>query len=527
MKPALEFFLVLALAAVTAAQTEAAVDEKKPARLEGLVINSVTGEPLGHAHIRFFRERFEAEGSYGATTTLDGRFSIKSVVPAEYWILLERRGFISLWPREDDPSAKKTVKPGEEVKDLILRLLPAAVISGRVLTPDGEPMEAITVEALGIRGWAMARTNDRGEFRLGGLEPGRYLLVGWSYAGDTAPAEIRTDGTTEINPVATFYTDSLHADGATPVEVRAGAETKGIEIRLRSVPIVRVSGRVTAIPESCRDLHVRLGGGDDRLTVEWGGTFTTPRMRPGRWQMWAACTDKNGVSLYSAPIEIEVANHNVDNIVLPLMRVFPISGHIELREPDAVSKDEKQPKLQLLQLGTLSPVNAPRPEGLEADIDQHGSFALDAIKPDQYYVMVTGFPEDFYVKSIRAGDKETYDGTLDLRHGAPRGELVVTLGSNGAEICGVIRDQNGNKTKARTLVLLDNDFGLDIIADLESDNDGKYCVKGLAPGKYRLIAGDPDSFSFATTISLFESVIEPIQVGEGEKLKQDLKVLAD
>src|SRR5262249_33203363 len=69
--------------------------------------------------------------------------------------------------------------------NIILQIMPAGTISGRVFDRDGEPLANVTVEALkysyqeGQRVMNVvqtARTNDLGEYRLFWLQPGQYFV---------------------------------------------------------------------------------------------------------------------------------------------------------------------------------------------------------------------------------------------------------------------------------------------------------------------------------------------------------------
>src|SRR5262249_53467291 len=97
-----------------------------------------------------------------------------------------------------------TVNPGQRLTDIVLQLMPAGTISGRVFDRDGEPMANVTVEALkyvyqeGQRVMNVvqtARTNDLGEYRLFWLPPGQYFV-------SATPSENRPAPLLNASPVA-------------------------------------------------------------------------------------------------------------------------------------------------------------------------------------------------------------------------------------------------------------------------------------------------------------------------------------
>ena len=76
---------------------------------------------------------------------------------------------------------------GQTTRDLLLRLTPAATISGRIRDPQGLPLVDVPVHLFrssydfqGRRSSQPAggvRTNDRGEYRICWVTPGRYYLL--------------------------------------------------------------------------------------------------------------------------------------------------------------------------------------------------------------------------------------------------------------------------------------------------------------------------------------------------------------
>src|SRR5205814_10438543 len=69
--------------------------------------------------------------------------------------------------------------------DVVLRMSPQGVITGRVLDEDGDPVPNVGVQLLRysftqgkrqLQGWDQVSTNDLGEYRLYGLSPGKFYL---------------------------------------------------------------------------------------------------------------------------------------------------------------------------------------------------------------------------------------------------------------------------------------------------------------------------------------------------------------
>src|SRR2546428_13536750 len=77
------------------------------------------------------------------------------------------------------------VIPAQKLRGVVIQLMPAGTLTGRVFDRDGEPLANVSVEALkysyqeGQRVMNVvqtARTNDLGEYRLFWLQPGQYFV---------------------------------------------------------------------------------------------------------------------------------------------------------------------------------------------------------------------------------------------------------------------------------------------------------------------------------------------------------------
>ena len=84
------------------------------------------------------------------------------------------------WPSND------WLDVGPDTGKLILKLVPEAVIFGRVTGQDEEPLEAAVVQVLSLMSvegrqqlfsFGEVRTDEDGNFRVAGLHPGRYCVA--------------------------------------------------------------------------------------------------------------------------------------------------------------------------------------------------------------------------------------------------------------------------------------------------------------------------------------------------------------
>ncbi len=166
--------------------------------LAGHVSNAQTGEPVRKATIRVQSRNGGGISSagrvngtfqgYSATSDADGSFRIENVEPGQYTLSGTRTGFINTQYGSKGPASAGTTitfRPGQQVTDIAFPLNPQAVISGKVIDEDGDPIDGVTIQLLSQQ-WMRGKlhflprngsnTNDLGEYRIANLSAGKYYI---------------------------------------------------------------------------------------------------------------------------------------------------------------------------------------------------------------------------------------------------------------------------------------------------------------------------------------------------------------
>jgi protocatechuate 3,4-dioxygenase beta subunit len=185
-------------------------------------------------------------------TRADGVFEIRDVPNARWAIVAQKEGFI---PNRGTTVPLIEMEAGRTLTAPDIRLDRGGVITGRILDARGNPLSRVQVRTTqfskqpggAIRttgGSSTVETNDRGEFRLSGVQPGVHYVI-----AQPPPAAIPMIGGTtppqsSSTYVATFYPGLSDAASASPVNVLNGKTTNGIEFSLSSVAAYQVSGIV-------------------------------------------------------------------------------------------------------------------------------------------------------------------------------------------------------------------------------------------------------------------------------------------
>ena len=128
--------------------------EKQPApcTVAGQVVRAADGLPLKSARVGLVEKKEQRPPHvFAIYTDNDGRFQIAQVPAGRYLFSVSHAGYISQQfqaKRAGEPGAELALSPGQEVTDILFRLIRAAVITGRIVDPNGEPMVGVSVTVL-------------------------------------------------------------------------------------------------------------------------------------------------------------------------------------------------------------------------------------------------------------------------------------------------------------------------------------------------------------------------------------------
>jgi hypothetical protein len=510
-----------------------------PATFDGQVMNRSNGRPLAgvtiklHGSVPISKDPREYQ-QYSATSGADGRFVISGISPGEYGVSVARDGYSqdnAMPGAEKDALPQQRLASGESAHS-VLFMVPLPIITGRVLDSKGAPVEHVDVHAIGTEYSQYAPTDDRGEFRMVVNGPGPYLLK--AAPDKHYPSEIRRDGTTPVVYGLTYFQSSHSPVSAEWVTAQFGKETN-IEIKLQPASAVQISGTVSGIPPGERATLWLKGVEEIDAVTDQEGRFTLWRVPAGRYRLHAT-VDRWGNSkalpnnepLGSRHMMLDVGAASIEGIHLEMTP--PVALKLKFRDADWQKYKTKKKDVSFeLRAEDLS---------VRKSLNDNGEFTMDKLAPGSYHVVMDGLPENLYVKALRPSQGEATRNTLEIGN-APEQQVEIELGTDGAEISGVVRTKTGEATEAEVFLLDDEDPDLAEVETTTAEKDGHYQFDGVAPGKYRLLAHTKDGLfrlrvgipglqkgiiKDPETKELFRAAMEKIEVSSGEKATKDLKI---
>ena len=115
-----------------------------PFRIAGVVVSSTGGNLLAHARITIIDDK-NPERRQSMVTEEDGRFDFK-VLPGKFALQGNKRGYIAAaYEQHEQFSTAIVTGAGLDTENLVLRLAPSAVLSGKIIDELGDPVRHATV----------------------------------------------------------------------------------------------------------------------------------------------------------------------------------------------------------------------------------------------------------------------------------------------------------------------------------------------------------------------------------------------
>ena len=438
----------------------------------------------------------------------NGHFAMTNVAPGSYMLRAERTGYVSANYGARDairPGTAITLAPSQALKEIAFRLQPHAVLSGRILDEDGEPMANVQVQVLTPRYMqgkkqlmplGSGSTNDLGEYRFSAWLPGKYYVsatyqsmgMGYMAIDRSANANRMDEGY-----APTYYPGSNDFSAAVAVPVAAGRPVTNIDMKLIRVRTVRVRGKVTNPPgigpgRTMVMLAPRDSAGFNMFSRNMAapqgkdGKFEIRGVTPGAYNLVAQYFD--GSTRYASRIPVNVGNGNVEDVDVTLQPGQEISGIVRI-------EGETESKLGSLNVMLQPKDFGPMMGGGSSRINDDGSFTMKNLTPDTYRAAIFG-GQNLYTKSIYVGQQEAKNGEVTVPEGtAPT--ITMVLSAAGGQVSGSVKAEKEGATRGAMVVLVPSAEHRDDPQHFKfgsPDQYGKFSLTAIPPGDYTLYAWD-------------------------------------
>jgi hypothetical protein len=451
------------------------------------------------------------------------------------------------------------VTAGEDTR-VDLRLSRGGVIAGTVLDIDGQPAQGVAVLALARRtvfgrveyrdsGSPALPTDDRGAYRIYGLPPGEYFVSAQPHgrkigfpAGESVRRMVRGAPSERTLAIAqTFYPATADIAQAARIAVRAGEERSGVDIQLQYVPLATISGTVRA-DAGWFPAQVKIVRMDDAASsaaslgtvADAEGRFAFRGIPPGQYRVIArtrregtpvqiSITSSGSASSYApvqaaGSVDLSVAGDDVTELAIPLQPSLTVSGRVVFEGTRPVVP---LTNVQIAEPATLAMALVDQ-RFPSLRIGSDDTYRLDMIEPGAYRFdanpVSSGRQGGAWVTSILAAGTDVLGASVEIRQDLEN--VVVTISDRVSEVSGVVRDAAGHAIQDATVVAFTIDrtawfYRSRRIAAERSRSDGRYVIRNLPPGEYRLAAAtdlEPGEWFDPTVLERLSAAATPLTI---------------
>jgi hypothetical protein len=501
--------VVLAGVVGTLAGAQTRPGRVQSATIEGTVISDFDEKPLRRAHVTL-RPMEAGLTAIGADGDDKGRFIIRDIASGRYMLIAERDGFLvsSTTVRGSLRMPQIfAIRGSDRVSNLTFRLRPWALLAGHVRFEDAEPAVNVRVDAYreyrnkGRSGYAVVastRTDDRGEYRMYGLQPGAYFVAAVYERAAPQPGlidQVRTDGEGREVPVmaytTTFHPNTVKLSEGVPIRLDYGREISGIDLFLKLVKKVKIRGRVrsgvsgelvttAAITLQRMDAQNVAGLAVPlRAAFDSSGAFQIRDVTAGPYLLTAEGGDA-GERLIGRAI-LAVAEEDIEQMEVLIVPERGWAGVI--RTEGGGRLDQNKPLIAVLE---------PRSEKgavINAGV-RNLKFDCRVLGDEVYDLYMQNLTDDFYVSAVRVNGSDVMSSGIEGGQATTDRPFEVVLDSRGGRVGGVVAGPDGNAWSGANLMLIPDppNGRLQAYRDGEADEYGRFMIRGVPPGKYILAA---------------------------------------
>lgn len=456
---------------------------------------AITLQPYGDPMVKYPLPRAitNEEGNYRLVGAPEGRYVVTPVAPAFV---------VASGPDSDKAGTRMssglglsgfvvTVARGDVVEGIDFVLEAGGVITGRVTDDAGRPVVALSVDCQRTNDQGQLtstssrfQTDDRGIYRIYGLSTGKYL-VSVSDRGRFPPRHDRK----------TFHPDTTDQKRATIVEVTAGGESTGIDIRLGHSQLTyditgRVMGQDTGKPLS--GLSVNFSGWDDGrqgfVTTDAKGMFKIEDCVLGSYEVKISTTGGQTQGYYSDPLTIQVSDAEVTDVEISAIRGVTVTGNVIVlgNKDPAIMNALSQ---SIMTAANLQPGlrGSDRAAGA-TPIGPAGRFEFAGLRPGKMEIRPGNLPEGFTFLRLERDGLPVREG-LSLSAGERVTGLRVLVTYGTGSINGQIKVEGGVlPTRMNWLLTVRRADGDGETSSQMIDARGRFWVKNLPAGLYEITA---------------------------------------
>jgi Carboxypeptidase regulatory-like domain len=324
--------------------------------VRGRVVDGVRGTPIARARVRLMGANPANRSE--TRTNADGAFTFSGVAAGNFTLMVDKASYVNGTYPTNRRTLRSAMQSGMIVDgqtlEVTVPMFHGGAITGRVVDSYGDPIDNAEVRLFSVpRGGQpqmmnQSSTNDIGEFRVGRLNQGRYLLsvspriMQFDDGFLPAPQQLQV----YPQPLPTYYPNGASLEQAQPITVNRGETISGIEIILGEGipsiitgtvvgpdgPVTNMNGGISARPVTKQNMPrvPNMGGGGLRPD----GTFRL-QLAPGEYVIEAQMSPRQTPGQPYQPgneqfgsVQLAVPGNSVESVTIMIGRGATASGRV-------------------------------------------------------------------------------------------------------------------------------------------------------------------------------------------------------
>jgi hypothetical protein len=548
-------------------------------RIRGVVINSVTHEPISHALV------FSPDNSFAAMTDDRGRFefTFTTAEPQQSGTPVTNGFQLNQGSQNPSPNRPSTLRArkvgfvgpnfdqrmndnafsvvGPDQQDVIISLLPEARVVGHVIIPGSDGSDKIQVALYrravrdGREQWdsaGNATTRADGQFRLAELSPGDYKLLTLEQL-DRDPLTTFPRGQLFGYPplyypnASDFATAAVIklAPGQTFQATMSPAKKAYYPVNLGLTNPSANGVAITVWPEGHPGPGYSLGYDAQEATIQGSmpdGTYTVQARGYGPTMMAGSINFTVRGAPVAGPAVTLVQGTSVTVTVkeeLQHKQTEPTTGTLFIRGPTTVPQNTRRPNYLQVNLVPDEEFSLASQVSLRPPVDENDeSLVIENVLPGRYHVSVnTGIG---YVSAITSGSTDLLQKPLVVGAGGTIPVMEITVRDDGAELDGTLDFVKAGPGRQALQSRWDGPLGNIYVIPVDkidsrlkvgsANGDGTFTIQQIAPGTYRVFATDSRQFFMQSLseewLKRHESEVQVLRVVAEQKERLRLSLIA-
>jgi protocatechuate 3,4-dioxygenase beta subunit len=484
------------------------------------------------------------------STLPDGRFEFSNLAQGRYRVRASKSGFLPATTTvvvSETPKGTTSDLSAQPTRDAVdIHLTRFGTMTGRILDEYGFPLMGARVQALHLvheRGRRKLvavnlpgrTTDDRGAYRLYGLQPGQYVVG--AFIGDVSSDDVP-------GYARTYFPGIEDASNAQFVAVGPGQDVVGLDFPMARVRTARISGRVI-------NWQGEPAGGSLILMPSWRAStvpaeptgariqlqdqrFEFRNVPPGDYVIQAGGGKSNRwTESEFAAMPVSVNGVDVSDLIVQKVPGSIVAGSIsfntleraKLPAPGAIS----------ITAVPVDPDQSPSNGWAEANIFSNWQFQMGGLSGPRRLI-ATRLPAGWTLEQIRVGGIDVTDRPLSFgRADPPLTDVEIILSDRISQLSGTVTDDGNRPVRGAHVIVFAADrdrwfSGSRFLREAIADEQGAYAVSGLPFGSYYVttlaqpLPEGADAWQDPEFLTTQMSRATSLTISEGQRVTRAIRV---